>query len=241
LEDEARKLGKDISSNPPELLVVVGNLASKMAKEYCGNCPVLYASASNASLLKLSGEKVFGISAIPSPPKVIENIRLVFPEAKRLGLIYNPNSLGREANQLQASATKANLVFKAEPITEMKEIPNALNRIITQIDLLVMLDDPSLITDDTFPFIFMNCFQKKIPIFATSLNIVKKGALAGYALSASQIGTELASFANDILTQKIPATKEKILPAKLFLNSKVAQMWNFSFTEQAVSHGLIIQ
>ena len=241
LEDEARKLGKSFVSYQPELLIVIGNLAAKMAKEYCSNCPVLYASASNSSLLKLSGAKVYGISATPPASKIVENIRLVFPEVKRVGLIYQPNSTGKEVAQIQSAATKAGLEFKAEAIAEMKEIPNALNRLLPQIELYLMLDDPAVITDDTFPFIFMNCFQKKIPIFTTSLNIVKKGALAGYAHNSAQLGSELASFANDILAQKVSSGREKSIPAKLFLNQKVSQMWNFTFPDQATSQATIIQ
>jgi len=241
LEDEARKLGKSVAGSPPELLIAIGNLAAKTAKEYCANCPVLYASASNTSLLKLSGAKVFGISATPPAGKILENIRVAFPEAKTVGLIYQPGSSGKEVAQLQAAAAKAGIALKAEPINEMKEIPNALSKLLPQIDLYLMLDDPAVVTDDTFPFIFMNCFQKKIPIFATSLNIIKKGALAGYAHTADQVGTELANFADEILAQKVSGGKEKIISAKLFLNTKVAQMWNFSFSSQASGQGVIVQ
>ncbi len=241
LEDEARKMGKGLTQSPPELLIAVGNLSAKMAKEYCANCPILYAAASNSSLLKLSGAKVFGISAVPPASKIIDNLRLVFPEVKTVGLIYQPNSSGKDIALIQAAAGKSGIALIAEPISEMKEIPNSLSKLLPRIDLYLMLDDPGVVTDDTFPFIFMNCFQKKIPIFATSLNIIKKGAIAGYALSADQLGIELANFANDILGQKISGGKEKTVSAKLFLNTKVAQMWNFSFSSQASGQGATIQ
>jgi len=240
LEDEARKLGKGFSSANPELLIVVGNLATKMAKEYCPGCPVLYAAASNVNGLKLAGSKISGISSQPAAGKIIENIRLVFPNAQKIGVIYQPNYVGKEIIQLQAAAAKANLKMIGKPISRMKEIPAALNGLIPQIDLYLMLDDPGVITDDTFPFIFMSCFQKKLPIFAASQEILKKCAIAGCGYSPAQLGAELAAFASEMLGQKAGG-KQKYPSAKLFLNKKIAQMYNFSFPAQASAQGVQVQ
>ena len=241
LEDEARKLGKSLSAMQPELLVVVGNLAAKMAKENCPNCAILYCAASNVNSLKLAGASTFGISAQPSSAKIIDGIRLVFPDARNIGVIYQASFTGKDIAGLQAAATKSGLKLLAEPITQMKEIPTALNKLISQIDLYLMLDDPGVVTDDTFPFIFMNCFQKKIPIFATSSEILKKCAIAGYGYAPDQLGAELAAFAKDIVGQKAGAAREKTGTAKLLLNKKIAQMYNFDFPAQAQSQGMVVQ
>jgi len=240
LEDESRKLGKTLAAAKPELLIAVGNLSAKMAKEYCADCQVLYAAASNASERKLAGANVYGISAQPSAAKTIDNIKLVFPNAQKVGVIYQPSFTGKDVAQLQAAAAKANLKLIAEPVTQMKDIPNTLTKLIPQIDLYLMLDDPGVISDDTFPFIFLNCFQKKIPIFATSQEILKKCGIAGYGYSPAQLGTELGKYAADIMAQKAGG-KERTPSAKLFLNKKIAGMYNYSFPEPAASQGTVIQ
>jgi putative tryptophan/tyrosine transport system substrate-binding protein len=240
LEDESRKLGKTLAASKPELLIAVGNLSAKMAKEYCADCQILYAAASNASERKLSGANVYGISAQPSAAKIIDNIKLVFPNASKVGVIYQPNFTGKDIAQLQAAATKANLKLIAEPVTQMKDIPNTLTKLIPHIDLYLMLDDPGVISDDTFPFIFLNCFQKKIPIFATSQEILKKCGIAGYGYSSTQLGSELGKYAADIMAQK-GGGKERVASAKLFLNKKIAGMYNYSFPDSAASQGSVIQ
>ena len=241
LEDESRRVGKNFSTARPELLVVVGNLAAKMAKESCPDCNIVFAAASNVSGIKLSGANVSGISAQPSAAKIMENLKLVFPDAQRVGVIYQPNFVSRDITALQAAAAKSGIKLVAEPVSQMKEIPNVLNKIIPNIDLYLMLDDPGVITDDTFPFIFMTCFQKKIPIFTTSQDILKKCGIAGYGYSPTVLGAELASYASDILTSKTAGGKEKPGTAKLFLNKKIAAMYNFNFSAQATSQGAAIQ
>jgi putative tryptophan/tyrosine transport system substrate-binding protein len=240
LEDESRKLGKGLAASKPELLIAVGNLSAKMAKEYCADCQILYAAASNASERKLSGATVYGISAQPSAAKTIDSIKLVFPNAQKVGLIYNAAFTGKDVSALQAAAGKAGLKLIAEPITQMKDIPTTLTKLIPQIDLYLMLDDPGVVSDDTFPFIFLNCFQKKIPIFATSQEILKKCGIAGYGYNPAQLGSELGKYAADIMAQK-PGGKERVASAKLFLNKKIAQMYNYSFPDQAASQGTIVQ
>jgi putative ABC transport system substrate-binding protein len=241
LEDESRRVGKNFSTVKPELLVVVGNLAAKMAKESCPDCNIMFAAATNVSGLKLSGANVSGISAQPSAAKIMENLKTVFPDAQRVGAIYQPTFESKDIAALQDAATKAGIKFMAEPVPQMKDIPNVLNKIIPNIDLYLMLDDPGVITNDTLPFIFITCFQKKIPIFTTSQDILKKCGIAGYGYSPQVLGEELASYASDILVSKAAEGKEKPGTAKLWLNKKIAAVYNFNFSAQATSQGAVIQ
>jgi ABC-type uncharacterized transport system substrate-binding protein len=240
LEDEARKLGKSIVEKRPDLLIVVGNLAAKAAKEYCSDCAVVYAAADHVRGLKLSGSKISGVSVHPSSAKVIENLKLALPGLQQIGILYHPTYAGKEIAELQAAAKKAGLSLTALPVTQIKEIPRALTQLLPKIDAYLMLDDPGVVTSDTFPFIFMTCFSKKIPIFATSYDLISKGALAGYAPDAASYGSELANLSNEALNRK-PAGKEKPAPAKLFLNAKIASMWNFNFPQAARNQAVLMQ
>jgi len=240
LEDEARKLGEAITAKRPDLMIVVGNLAAKTAKEYCPGCAVVYAAADNVRGLKLEGSKISGVSVHPASAKVIENLKLALPGLQQIGILYHPTYAGKEIAELKAAAQKAGLKLEAVPVTQIKEIPDALNQLLPRIDAYLMLDDPGVVTSDTFPFIFMTCFQKKIPIFATSYDLIAKGALAGYAPDPATFGSELALLANQALNRK-PASMEKPAPGQLFLNTKIASMWNFNFAPAARSQAVMIQ
>ncbi len=241
LEDEARKLGKRLEGNKPDLLIAVGNLAAKVAKEYCDGCAVVYVAANNVRGIKLSGDKVSGISVHPPAAKIIEGIKTALPDRKRIGIIYNPLYTSKEITELQAAASKSGLSFQAISVTQIKDLPPSLNQLASQMDVYLMLDDPGVISPDTFPYIFMTCFQKKIPIFATSMDFIEKGAIAGFAPQPDQIVAELTAMSAQVLNQKYSSGKEKNAPAKLFINNKIAQMWNFNFPPQAKSQATLIQ
>ena len=241
LEDEARKLGKRLEESKPDLFIAIGSLAAKVAKEYCQGCAVVYVAANNVRGIKLSGNKISGISVHPPANKIIESLKTALPDRKRIGIIYNPLYTSKEISELQAAATRAGFAFQALPVTQIKEIPPSLSQLAGQMDVYLMLDDPGVISPDTFPYIFMSCFQKKIPIFATSLDFIEKGAIAGYAPESSQLVNELATLSAQVLNQKSSAGKEKTAPAKLYINPKIAQMWNFNFPPQAKSQATLIQ
>jgi putative ABC transport system substrate-binding protein len=241
LEDRSRALGKTLSENPPRLMVAIGDLAAKSAKQYCPDCPVVYAAASNPEGLGLSGPNVNGISNLPSPAKLMENIRVVFPEVKNVGLVYQPKYVGKQAEQLRAAAAKAGLNLHAVAIGQMKEIPKAFEEISPKIDLLLLIEDPGVVTNDTLPFLFINCIKKKIPVFVSSEDLLKKCGVAGYGLDPEKLGADLAGLSSEVLAEKSPGGKVKSTSGMLVLNKKIAQMYNYNFPAQASSQGITIQ
>jgi len=241
LEDEARKIGKNLVARPPELLVVIGNLAAKMAKESSPDCPIIYAAASNVQGLELTGERVYGISVQPRAGPILENFKLALPGYRRIGIIYNPNYLEKEIKELEIAGNKAGLVLKPVPVREMKEIPQALNQLLGQVEVYLMLDDPGVLTADTFPFIFVSCYQKKIPIFAASQEMVKNGALAGFAPNPADVGLKMAELARQILQAKNPQLREIYPEGDLYLNARIAAGFNLSFPPQAKKIGSTIE
>jgi putative tryptophan/tyrosine transport system substrate-binding protein len=241
LEDELRKLGQDLQTNPPKLVVVVGNLAAKMAGEYCGASTVVYAAASNISGLKMNEKRMWGVSDSPAVARVADSMKQLFPASNRIGLIYNPQYVSREVSELQALAAKQGLTIKAMPVTEIKQIPATLSQLMPNIDLYLMFNDPGVINSDTFPFIFLACFQKKIPIFATSFSMVKNGAIAGLTADSASAGAELARLAN-LAAQDKPGKEKLVFPdGKLYLNQKIASASNLTFPQQLKDKAVVIQ
>ena len=241
LEDRSRALGKTLSENPPRLMVVIGDLAAKTAKQYCANCPIVYAAVTSPDGINLSGPNVYGISNLPTPAKMVDNIRIVFPEVKNVGLIYQPKNTGKQVEQIQAAMGKAGLSLKAAPIEQMKEIPKAFEQISPQIDLLLLIEDPGVVNNDTLPFLFINCIKKKIPVFVSSEDLLKKCGVAGYSHDPEKLGVELAGLSSDVMAEKGPGSKLKSSSGNLLLNKKIAQMYNYNFSTQASSQGIAVQ
>jgi len=241
LEDEVRKLGQDLQANPPKLVIVVGNIAAKMAKEYCPDATVVYAAAGNAAGLKFSERKALGVSDSPAVSKIADSLKLLFPASTRIGLIYNPQYVNKEVIDLQNLSARQGFSVKAIPVTEIKQIPTTLSQLLPNIDLYLMFNDPGVINSDTFPFIFLACFQKKIPIFATNLSMVKNGAIAGLIADSASVGQELARLSNLAVQDK--ASREKIIypEGKLYLNQKIATASNITFPQQVKDKATILQ
>ena len=241
LEDRSRQLGTSLADNPPRLLVAVGDLAARTAKQYCANCPVLYAAASNPDGINLSGPNVYGISNIPSPAKMMENVKLAFPEVKNVGLIYQPKNTGKLIAPLQAAASKSGLALNTVPIEQMKEVPKAFDQLANSVDLLLLLQDPGVITTDTLHYLFINCIKKKIPVFVSNEDLLRKCGVAGYGLDPEQLGAELAGLASDIMRDKVAGSKVRSENGSLLLKKKIAQMYNYNFSAQATSVGISMQ
>ena len=241
LEDRSHALGKTFAENPPRLMAVIGDLAAKTAKQYCANCPVVYASVSTPDSINLSGPEVYGISNLPSPAKLVENIRLTFPAVKNVGLIFQARNTGKQVEQIQAAMTKAGLALKTAPIEQMGEIPKAFEQITTQSDLLLLIEDPEVVNNDTLPFLFINCIKKKIPVFVSSDDLLKKCGVAGYDHDPEKLGAELARLSSDVMAEKGGGIKLRFFSGNLVLNKKIAQMYNYNFPAPASAQAIVIQ
>ena len=241
LEDRSRQLGDSLAGNQPRLFIAIGNLAAKTAKQYCSNCPVLYAASSVSEGIDLSGPNIYGISNIPNPAKMMENIRVVFPEVKNVGLIYQPKNTGKLVPAFQAAASRNGLALNAVSISQMKEVPKAFDQLAATIDLLLLLEDPGVITNDTLPYLFINSIKRKIPMFVSNEDLLKKCGAAGYAQDPEQLGVELAGFASEILQSKASGGKTKSISGSLLLNKKIAQMYDYNFPAQAATQGSMVQ
>ena len=166
-----------------------------------------------------------GVSMFISPESQLQAIKEMFPDARRIGLIYDARNTAAlvERAVLYANAHAIDIIVKRANGT--RDVLPLLDELKGKIDVLIMLPDVTVTNSQTIDSILLFSFSNRIPIFTFSEKYVEKGALAALIVNPFDLGAQTGEIARKILKGdsrggSIRASARKQV---LFINTKIAQ------------------
>ena len=200
--DESDEVVITIKENPPDIILAIGLLAARVAKENFPQTPVIFCMVYDPLRLSLSGDNISGISLETPPSDTFQRIRDFFPQAKRVGVLFDPKKTGKMVNQAIGTAQKFGFSLVPEEVNSAKHLPDALRTLQNKIDLLWMIPDSTVVTAESGDFIFMTALQSNIPVISFSEDMVRKGAIIAIAPDYRAVGEQAGRMAIEVLKGK---------------------------------------
>ncbi|MBF8277339.1 MAG: hypothetical protein HW390_2412 [Candidatus Brocadiaceae bacterium] len=218
-------LGIKNSKSPPDLVLVVGVLAATLAKEYITDIPVIFCLVINHERFNFKGSNIVGISSEAATEDQFSAIKELLGGRRRLGVIYDPIQTEKLVAEAIPLAKKYDFDLITKKIASEKDVAAALDAIINKIDVLWMIPDSTVITQDALSIILKKVQIQHIPTFCTSSAIVKAGALASIAIDYTQTGFQAAKIAQSLLfhSKETPPGVRHPEKLKWTLNTKTAK------------------
>jgi putative ABC transport system substrate-binding protein len=239
-ELESPEVLKDISIKRPALIFAIGLNALLRAKRI-KDIPVVYAMVSNPQAV-LSGEQdITGVSMnIPARTQLEAFLKFV-PNAKKIGIIYNPENTVHLFNEARTAANAFGATVISEEIHGSREVPAAINTMAGKIDSFWLLPDTTVITPASIDFLLLFSYENKIPVLTFSDKYVEKGFFMSLNMDARDIGVQACEMAEKILKGtgigKIPPGSPR--KASLFLNMNTAKQLGISMKSKTVQENNI--
>lgn len=200
--DEADEVVIAIKENPPDMILAIGLLAARVAKESFSQTPVIFCMVYDPLRLSLSGDNISGISLETEPSDTFQRIKDFFPQARRVGVLFDPKKSGKMVNQAVGIAQKFGFSLITEEVNSAKLLPNALRALQSRIDLLWMIPDSTVVTAESMDFIFMTALQNNIPVISFSEDMVRKGAILAITPDYRAVGEQAGRMAAEVLKGK---------------------------------------
>ena len=151
---------------------------------------------------KKDNRKVSAIFLDTSPVRQLELIRLLLPQAKKVGAVLGNVSM-KEKEPLRILARDKGLFLQRD--TELYAV---LKSVLSDSDVFLAVPDPVVINASTAQNVLITAFKCQVPVIGYSANYVKAGALAAVFSSPSQIGLETGQVINAYQrTNNLPAPK----------------------------------
>lgn len=189
----------------PRIIIALGTEACGQLARGQFSAPVLCTLLPRASferVLRESGRRAganFSALYLNQPvTRQLDLARLALPQARRVGVLWGPDSLTGEA-LLESAAQARGLTVVGVSVRPDVPMFNSLKKILDEADLLLALADPHVYNSSSIQNILLASFRAQVPMLAFSPAYVRAGALIGLYSTPSQIGQQAGALARGLL------------------------------------------
>jgi putative tryptophan/tyrosine transport system substrate-binding protein len=199
----------------PDLVVVFGGEAAKMAQAYLPQVPVIYSMVLDKP--SFPNQPSAGILIQLEPAEQLRLIKNIFPSTQKIGVLYDPIASGKILSDVRGKVKDLGLELVVAGVGSQAEIVNALTNITHgNVDVMWAVQDQTTNAPAAVEATIARCTQEKIPFVALSLGAVKAGALMCFAPDFEDIGEQTLALAARML--KNPETSAAEYPKKVQIN-----------------------
>ncbi len=164
------------------------------------------------------GESAQATGVLLRTPAVtqLEWLKRFLPDARRVAVLYNPSLNRQRVDELTRAARGMDLEIIAFPVTSIKELPPALEKVGHQADVLFGFPDKTVYSGRTAEGVLLWSIRNRVPFVGLSSVWVKVGALYALDWDYRDVGRQCAGLALRILAGTPPSkishrTPEKVL------------------------------
>lgn len=189
-------LERAVKARPDAVLAVGSQSFRKLRK--LGKIPVLYTMVMPSETADVYEENISGVSMDIAPETYLSAMTGLFPDAKRIGVLYNPDHTGRFVQEASDAADAKGISLITRKVRDPREVPGLLDELRSKVDVLWMLPDATLVNSETIDSLLLFSFQRSIPVFSFSDKYVKKGAVAALTIDPLEIGKQAGAMARNL-------------------------------------------
>lgn len=218
---------KNILGSHPDAIVAIGTAAFKKVITIT-DIPVIYTMVMPSETTPPLNTNISGVSIDISPETYISTMNSLFTKAKRIGLIYDPRNTKEFVGNAIKAASASRIELVTKQVNDPSQVPAALNEMQQKIDILWLIPDPTVVTNEIVDYMFRFSFQNDIPIFTFSKKYIEMGAIASLDIEPYDMGEQAASIVNRVLARKSAGSNVYARKSHLTVNQKMATKLGFT-------------
>ncbi len=218
----------------PAAVVTVGTDAYRKALGI-RNIPLVYSMVMPADTAGPQPDNISGVSMDIEPGEYISAITALFPDARRIGLLYDPDNTGEFVRDAEAQAREAGVALIAKSVRDPRRIPVLLDELRKRIDVFWMLPDRTIIHPETVDYLMLVSFQSNLPVFSFSRKYLDGGAAAALVVTPFDMGVQAGKLVRSLAADKKGPLRVYAKGAKLLVNRKVCTKLGVRINEETAS------
>lgn len=229
LEGDRHKFTGQLAQIKPDVILCVGVKALEQAA-VVKNIPKLYSFVTYEHACRWSTRNdIFGVSLDAAPLIQFRIIRQALPESGRIGVFYDPGNNQLLIEEVKRAAAILNFSVVALPVSAIRDIPVAFQKLENNVDLLWTIYDRTVYTRETTKYILMQSLARKIPVVGLSPHFAKAGALLAIYGDYQDMGQQLAVQMMAIVRGEKITRNARPQKVKIAINEKVGRYMSISF------------
>jgi len=236
----AAQIARKFVGDRPDAIVAIATPSAQSVVAATKDIPVVYSAVTDPVAAQLvpsmdaSGTNVTGVSDLLALDKQIELIKKVVPDAKRVGMVYNPG----EANsvvvvkQLQELLSKSGMSLVEAAAPRTVDVASAARSLIGKVDVIYTNTDNNVVS--AYESLVKVGNDAKIPLVASDTDSVKRGAIAALGIDYHDLGVQTGKIVVRILKGEKPGAiaSETSSNLRLFVNPGAAEKQGVTLSDE---------
>lgn len=238
----AAQIARKFVGDKPDVIVAIATPSAQAVVAATKTIPVVYSAVTDPVAAQLvgtmaaSGTNVTGVSDTLELEKQIELIKKVVPNAKRVGMVYNPG----EANsvvvveRLRELLPKSGMSLVEATAARTVDVGAAARSLVGKVDVIYTNTDNNVVS--AYEALVKVGNDAKVPLVASDTDSVKRGAIAALGVSYGDLGEQTGRMVVRILKGEKPGsiaseTSDKL---ELYVNKSAAKSQGVTLSEEFV-------
>ncbi len=236
----AAQIARKFIGDRPDVIVGIATPAAQAVAAATKQVPLVFTAVTDPVAAQLvpswdaSASNVTGVSDMLELDKQIELIRKVVPEAKRVGMVYNPGEANSAVvvKQLQQLLPKSGMTLVEAAAPRTVDVGSAARSLIGKVDVIYTNTDNNVVS--AYEALVKVGNDAKIPLVASDTDSVKRGAIAALGVNYHDLGLQTGQVVARILKGEQPG---KIAPAtsnklELYVNPGAAERQGVALSDE---------
>ena len=237
---------KQFSVDKKDLVFAITTPTAQAAKnQVSGDIPVVFGSVTDPNGAGLVGIKnITGTSGAAPIKENLELMRELFPEAKKIGVIYNSSEANStsEVNNLKKLAKEKGFEVVDKAVTAGVEMIGAANIIAKEADIFYAIQDNTVAS--YFQSLLEILNKAKIPIVATNDIYSNEGGFISQGTTDYGIGYRAGEIAAEILLNgKVPSdiAIETVKDLKIEINKANMELLGITVPKSVLDRAKLVE
>lgn len=181
------------------VVVAIGGKAA--LQSYPDEVMLVYCLAPGVDLeARARARKAVRVAMVPAADQVLSRLKRLHPALVRLGVFWVSDAQQAYINALGSAGQSANVTVVVARIGGLVDLPEELRRLLRGgINALYLPPDPALISAQSFEIFRAFSQSNNVPLYAPSIGLVEKGAVASVACSFEEVGRTAGQVVHRVL------------------------------------------
>lgn len=226
------------SQNPDVIIAITTPMAQAVVKT--ARCPVIFAAVTDpvgAGLVKSvdKGEpNITGTSDAWPYEDQLKLIRKISPNARRIGVLYNPGEAASQYGIKEIHRFAPNLGFQLieGSVSSTGEVYPVAQNLAGRVDVLFLSSDNTVIGGVAAAV--KVAVEQKIPLYVGDSGTVERGGLAAVSVGYAKLGVETGKLVARSLNGEKNMPTVVARGSEVYINKKAAEMMGVTIPEEVL-------
>jgi len=232
-DDNLSRINAWVESNKLDGVIFLGRAGFEIAQEFPDTKPRVFGAVVTTPADTPKG--LIGITQIPDPEKMLQNLKLLASDVKRVTVVYTEENSAWLIPEAERAASKYGYVLKKVFVTDLREAANFYRGYFdtaTKEDALWLLQDSKTIDNGpVLSDILKNAWSHEVTVFSSNPAHVPRGALFSLYPSNRELGIHLGQMMQEqIKDRSITNGVHALIDVKIAVNIRTAEHLGYSYS-----------